>query len=66
MADIDIDPFGDHEKTYAQADETGKTIPLNPRGVGEATLEPEHKQGTSHRRKTQESDPQKCRLKNCI
>ena len=44
MADIDIDPFGDHDKTDAQPDETGKTIPLNPRGIvvvgGGATWEP--------------------------
>ena len=30
MVDIDINPFGDHSRTDAQPDETGKTIPLIP------------------------------------
>ena len=29
----DIDPLGDHDKTDAQPDETGETIPLIPGGV---------------------------------
>ena len=33
LANVDIDPFGDHSKTGAQPDETGKTIPLNKGGV---------------------------------
>ena len=41
MANIDIDPFGNHDQTYVQTDETGRTIPLNPGGVGGATWEPE-------------------------
>ena len=54
MADIDINPFGYHDKTDAQPDETGKTISLNPGGVmgGGATLEPEHEHETSFRGKT--------------
>ena len=34
MADIDINPFGDHDKMDAQPDETGETIPVIPGGVG--------------------------------
>ena len=34
MADIDIDPFGDYDKTNAQPEETGETIPPNPGAVG--------------------------------
>ena len=30
IADIDINPFGDHDKMDAQPDETGETISLNP------------------------------------
>ena len=33
IADIDIDPFSDHDKIDPQPDETGETIPLNPGGV---------------------------------
>ena len=33
MADIDIDPFGNHDKKDEQPEETGETIPLNPGGV---------------------------------
>ena len=45
MADIDINPFGNHDKTVVQPDKTGETIPLNPGGVmgGGATWEPECK-----------------------
>ena len=32
MADIDIDPFNNHDKTDAQPDKTGETIPLIPGG----------------------------------
>ena len=43
MADIYIDPFGEHDKTDAQLDETGETIPFTPGGVieGGSTWEPE-------------------------
>ena len=46
-ADVDIEPFGEHDKTDTQPDETGKTIPFTLGGVieGGSTLEPE--QGTS-------------------
>ena len=33
MADIDIDAFGEHDKTDSHPDETGETIPLNPGGA---------------------------------
>ena len=41
MADIDIDPFSDHDKMDAQPDEMGKTISLTTGGVRGATWEPE-------------------------
>ena len=42
-ADIDIDSFGDHDKTDKQPDETDEPIPLNPGRVvgGGSTWEPE-------------------------
>ena len=44
MADIDIDPFGEHE---SRPDEPmGEAIPLIP-GKGRSTWEPEREQGTS-------------------
>ena len=46
MADVDINPFGEHDKTESRIDETGETIPLIP-GVGGSTWEPEHEQETS-------------------
>ena len=43
MADVDIDPFEEHE---SRPDEpTGENIPLTP--VGGSTWEPEHEQETS-------------------
>ena len=42
MADIDIDPFGDHNKTD---EPTGENIPLTPGGG--SIWEPEHEQETS-------------------
>ena len=54
MADIDIDPFGDHDKVDAQPDEPmGETIPLIRGGVigGGSTWELECKQETSIRGK---------------
>ena len=56
MADIDINPFSNHDKMDTQPDETGKTIPLNPGGVvvgGGATWKPEHIQETLFREKSQ-------------
>ena len=42
MADIDIDPFGEHDKTDTHPDETGENIPLTPGGVmGGSTWEPQ-------------------------
>ena len=48
MADIDIDPFGEHDKTDSHPDGTSENIPLplvNPGGG--SNWEPEHKQETS-------------------
>ena len=42
MADIDIDPFGEHDRTEEPTDEN---IPLTP--VGGSTWEPTHEQETS-------------------
>ena len=53
MTNVDINPFSDHDKTDAQPDETGKTIPLNPGEVvvgGGATWEPECEQETFGRK----------------
>ena len=45
MADVDINPFGEHE---SRPDETeGESIALTP--VGRSTWEPEHEQETSFR-----------------
>ena len=45
MADVDVDPFGEHE---SRPDEpTGENIPLTP--VGGSTWEPEHEHETSFR-----------------
>ena len=43
--DIDIDPFGDHDKTDSHPDETGENIPLSPEESmgGESFWEPEQK-----------------------
>ena len=42
MADIDINPSGDHGKMDALPDETGETIPLTPgRFMERSTWEPE-------------------------
>ena len=49
MADVNIDPFGDHNKTESRPDEpTGENIPLTPVGGG-STWEPECEQETSFR-----------------
>ena len=49
MADVDIDPFSDHDKTDEHPDETGENIPLSPGGAmgGGFTWEPECEQQTS-------------------
>ena len=56
MADVDVNPFGDHDKTDSHSDDTGENIPLPPVNPGEGgTWEPEREQGTSFGgRKTQE------------
>ena len=44
MADVDMDPFGDHNKMdVSHPGETGENIPLNPGGevIGGSTWEPE-------------------------
>ena len=45
MADVDIDPFGNHNITDSHPDITGENFPFTP--GGESTREPECKQGTS-------------------
>ena len=52
MADIDTDPYSNHDKTDQHPDGTGETIPLTPGGEG-STWEPEREQETSFRGKTQ-------------
>ena len=48
MADVDIDPFGKHNRTESRTDETGENIPFTP--VGGSTWEPERgEQETSFR-----------------
>ena len=46
MADIDIDPFGEHESRPDDHAVTGENIPFTPVGGG-STWEPERKQETS-------------------
>ena len=49
MADVDFDPFGEHDRTESRTDdhtETGENIPFTPVGEG-STGEPERKQETS-------------------
>ena len=50
MDDVDIDPFGEHDKTHLHPDDTDENIPLNPGGgalgVG-STWDSEHEQETS-------------------
>ena len=47
MADVDIDPFGEHHRTNSHPDKTGEIIPLTPGGVGGSAWEPEREQETS-------------------
>ena len=49
MADIDINPFGDHNKTDEHPDETSENIRPAPftSGRGGSTWEPEREQETS-------------------
>ena len=48
MADIDIDPFGEHGRTEEPKDEHIPLDSVTP-GVGGSTWEPEHEQETSFR-----------------
>ena len=41
MADVDIDPFGEHESRTDDNTETGENIPFTPVGGGRSTWEPE-------------------------
>ena len=45
MADVDIDPFGEHELRTEEP--TDENIPLTPVTPGRSTWEPEHRQETS-------------------
>ena len=48
MADDNMDPFGEHDKTDSHPDETCENIPSTPGGViGGSTWKPEHEQETS-------------------
>ena len=48
MADVDIDPFGEHESRTDDYTETGENIPFTPVvGGRSSTWEPEHEQETS-------------------
>ena len=52
MADVDIDPFGEHDKTDPQPNETDETISFTPGGVIEGGSTPEQETsfgGTSQR-----------------
>ena len=41
MADVDIDPFGEHESRTDDNTETGENIPFTPVGGGRSTWEPD-------------------------
>ena len=63
MADIDIDPFGDHESRPDKP--MDENIPLTP--VGGSTWEPEHEQETSFGGESQRTKLVKDYVKNfCI
>ena len=50
MADVDIDPFEEHDRTESRTDdhtETGENIPFTPVGGRSSTWEPEREQETS-------------------
>ena len=49
MADVDMDPFGEHESRTDDHTETGENIPFTPVGGGTSTWEPELEQETSFR-----------------
>ena len=66
MKMADVDPFGEHDKTDAQPHKhPDESIPFTPGGIieGGSTWEPECKQETSSKGKTQkEIDSKKCSL----
>ena len=65
MTDVDIDPFGDHDKTKSRPEEpTGENIPLTPGGG--STWEPEREQETSFEGESQRTRHLKTMLKICI
>ena len=65
MADVDTDPFSDHDKIDSHPDETGENISLTPGGATWES-ETEREQKTSFRGKTHESEIFKGeRVKNC-
>ena len=54
MADVDIDPFGEHKSRADDNTETGENIPFTPVGGGRSTWEPERgEQETSFGRESQ-------------
>ena len=54
MADVDIDPFGEHESRPDDNTETSENIPFTPVGRGRSTWEPERgEQETSFRGESQ-------------
>ena len=63
MADIDTDPFSDHNKRDSHLDETDEKIPLTPGGaIGGSTWESEH----HLEEKVKELNSLKNALKGCI
>ena len=60
MADVDIDPFGEHESRTDDNTETGENIPFTPVGGGRSTWEPERgEQETSFGGESQRTKPMK-------
>ena len=53
MTDIDINSFGEHDRTESRTDETGENIPFTPGEGGGSTWEPECEQETSFRGESQ-------------
>ena len=55
MADIDIDPFGEHDKAEEPTDENIPLDPVTPVGGG-STWKPTHEQETSFGSKNQTNE----------
>ena len=53
MIGLNIDPFGEHDRTESRTDERGENIPLDPVTPGRSTWEPECEQETSFRGESQ-------------